>query len=279
MRIDGHQHYWEPARDDYGWLMPDKGILYRDYLPQHLKPHLDEHRMARTIVVQAAPTVEETVYMLGLSERDPSIAGVVGWLDFEAPTFAEIFEKLRANPKFVGVRPMIQDLPEDWLLRPQVVAHMKLLEAEGFPVDLQLRPFLMDAAAALLEQVPKLRAVVDHIAKPEPGEPVDQWALRMKRLADYPNVYCKISGLVPEVYGAAWSAEQIKPYVSAVLACFGPERVFFGSDWPVCLLSATYDQVVSLAESLLPDEWTEAQRDGFWGGNAAAFYRLSADNA
>jgi L-fuconolactonase len=273
MRIDAHQHYWEPRRGDYGWLTPDTGLLYADYLPAQLEPLLAQHRLDYTVLVQAAPTVEETRYMLALSDAHPTIAGVVGWLDFESPDFAGQLAELRKHPHFVGVRPMIQDLPADWLLRDTVVANMRHIAERQFPIDLQLRPFLLDSAVKLLEQVPTLRAVIDHIAKPVYGREFEAWRLAMERLAGFPNMMCKLSGMVPE-RREAWTAEPWKPYVRTIIELFGAERIMFGSDWPVCLVSATYEQVCDALASLLPPEWDASQLEAVWGGNAARFYRL-----
>ncbi|MDF2714708.1 MAG: putative TIM-barrel fold metal-dependent hydrolase [Paenibacillus sp.] len=277
MRIDAHQHYWEPARGDYGWLQPDKGILYKDYLPQQLEPILRLHRLQYSVAVQAAPTVEETRYLLALSDAHPTIAGVVGWLDFESPSFKEQLAELRRHPRFVGVRPMIQDLPADWLLRPAVIGHMRCLEEERFPIDLQLRPHLLESAVTLMELVPKLCAVIDHIAKPVYGQSFQEWQGSIRRLAAYPNMMCKLSGMVPETAGTAWDIDEWKPYVELVLDSFGPDRVMFGSDWPVCLLSATYEQVYESLSALLPANWDEAEREGVWGRNAELFYRLQVE--
>lgn len=273
MRIDAHQHYWEPRRGDYGWLTPDKGILYDNFLPSRLEPLLQKHRIDCTVLVQAAPTVEETRYMLALSDAHPTIAGVVGWLDFESPQFAEMLDDLRLHPRFVGVRPMIQDLPADWLLRDAVMDNMRHLESLKFPIDLQLRPHLLDSAVKLMEDVPELCAVVDHIAKPVYGQRTAEWQHAMERLAAYPNTMCKLSGMVPERQ-ESWSVEPWKPYVQCVLDSFGANRVMFGSDWPVCLISATYEQVYDSLNMLLPESWDETMREGVWGRNAAKFYRL-----
>jgi L-fuconolactonase len=273
MRVDAHQHYWEVSRNDYGWLTADKGILYNNYLPQQLTPLLQKHKLQFSVAVQAAPTMDETRYLLTLSDRVPSLIGVVGWLDFESPLFRDSFAELSKHPRFVGVRPMIQDLPEDWLLRPAVVDNMGFLEREQFPVDLQLRPHLFESVMMLMMQVPNLKAVIDHIAKPVWDEPLESWKSSMKRLSEYPNMVCKLSGLVPE-RTAPWTVDQLRPYVEHIIGIFGYDRVLFGSDWPVCLLSASYDQVVDALNELLPREWSDQQREGVWGNNAMKFYRL-----
>ncbi|MBM7564217.1 amidohydrolase family protein [Paenibacillus sacheonensis] len=275
MRIDAHQHYWSIARTDYGWLTPETGVLYRDYQPDELKPLLEEHGLDASIVVQAAPTTEETEYMLSLADREPAIAGVVGWLDFEGDSFDRDYRRFRANPKFVGVRPMIQDLPSEWLLRERVVERFRLLAAERFPVDLQANPRHLPFIADLLQQVPDLQAVIDHLAKPmmDRGE-LEPWASQMSAIANYPGVMCKLSGMVPDKHDPAWSEAVIRPFAAHAIRVFGPKRVMFGSDWPVCLNAATYAQVRELASSLLGEGLTEEAKQDVYGGNAARFYRL-----
>ena len=273
-RIDAHQHYWTLARDDYGWLTPAVGRIYDDFLPDRLKPHLEKHGMDGTILVQAAPTRAETEFMLELADKEPTILGVVGWLDFESDRFVSEWEELAAHPKFAGIRPMIQDLPSDWILRGKVLEHVRFLADRGFPIDLQANPRHLPYLFELMSRVPHLAGVIDHLGKPDkdPGG-AEAWRVHMKRLAAYPGLMCKLSGMVPEKDGATWSAEEIVPRARFAIESFGPERVMFGSDWPVCLLSATYDEVVELFEmcvgALSPEE-----REDVCGRNALRFYRL-----
>ncbi|QTH45303.1 amidohydrolase family protein [Cohnella sp. LGH] len=277
MRVDSHQHYWSIARTDYGWLTPDTGILYRDYLPEHLHGHLRKHGFERTVLVQAAPSVEETYYMLRLGEQDPTIAAVVGWLDFESDSadFGLKLEELRRHTLFAGIRPMIQDLPADWMQREQVVANFRMVAETGVPVDFQLQPWLLDSCNKLMEQVPHLRAVIDHIAKPRmDGMGKSEWVRGLERLASYPGIMCKLSGMVEGSEKEVWSKSQVAPFAYEAIRLFGPNRLMFGSDWPVCLLAADYDDVVELAESMLPQNWNDQEKAAFWGGNAAAFYQI-----
>jgi len=273
LRVDAHQHYWEPKRGDYGWLTPGLDAMYRDFLPEQLEPLLGKYRMDGSVAVQAAPTVEETNYLLVLSDTHPSILGVVGWLDLESPGFAEALARQREHPKFVGIRPMIQDLPDDWLLGESVAGSMRILERQRFPVDLQLRPHLLGSAVKLMERVPELAAVIDHLAKPDWGRSPVRWQEAIRRMAEYPNVMCKLSGMVPESRDR-WDAGTWKPYVSYILDVFGPDRVMYGSDWPVCLWSADYDRVYESLAGLLPAGPEDSGWAGLWGDNAARFYGL-----
>ncbi|MFD0716995.1 amidohydrolase family protein [Paenibacillus sp. GCM10027626] len=276
MNIDAHQHYWQPARGDYGWLQPASGCLYADFMPEQLKPLLTRHQFDRSIIVQAAPTVAETEFLLAIAAKEDTVAGVVGWLDLTARDFIGQWERLLENPRFVGLRPMIQDLPSEWILRERVVEHLRILADAGFPLDLQANPRHLPYLLRLFEQVPHLRAVVDHLAKPniEDGA-MEPWAAQMTAIAAYPNTMCKLSGMVPERQNASWSTASIVPFAAHAIAIFGAERVMFGSDWPVCLLSASYDQVVELHEACLPAAWGEAERANVCGRNAARFYRLA----
>lgn len=276
MIIDAHQHYWLTSRTDYGWLRPSVGKIYADYMPEQLKPLLRQFGIEKTVLVQAAPSLEETEFLLAIADREETVAGVVGWLDFESKTFEADWNRFRRHSKFVGVRPMIQDLPSEWVVRDVVVDHMKLLADAGFPVDLQANPRHLTYLLRLLEQVPHLRAVVDHLAKPQMQQgALEPWATGMAGLAACPGLYCKLSGMVPEVDDAPWTAESIRPFAEAALGAFGPKRVLFGSDWPVCLKSASYGEVVALFESCLGPDIDEDVRRDVYGNNAIQFYGLS----
>lgn len=275
MRIDAHQHYWITSRTDYGWLQPSLGRIYADFMPERLKPSLKKHGIGKTVIVQAAPTVEETEFLLQIADREPSVAGVVGWLDMEADGFEREWARLRQHPKFIGLRPMIQDLPSEWLVKHQVLRHFQLLADAGFPVDLQANPRHLPYITELLKLAPELRAVVDHLAKPPIGEGLlEPWGSHMRQIAEYPNTMCKLSGMVPERLDAPWSIEAIRPFARCVIEAFGKKRVMFGSDWPVCLFSATYDQVVELFVACLGEGWTDEEKSAVYGGNAARFYGL-----
>lgn len=276
MRIDAHQHYWKLERGDYGWLTPEAGILYRDFGPTHLAPELQMHRIDATIVVQAAPTVAETEYMLALCEHEPTLAGAVGWIDPEADDFETTLVRLKESPYFLGIRPMLQDMADDaYIVRPKVIESLRQLVKHDVALDLLVRPRQLPYAVRMLELVPGLRVIVDHIAKPDiAGQATEPWLEHMKAVAAYPNVYCKLSGMVTEADHSNWQTEDMVPYVRLVCDMFGPERVVFGSDWPVCLLAASYDRVVELLEAALPPDWTAKQLEGVFGGNAAAFYGI-----
>ena len=276
MRIDAHQHYWKVSRGDYGWMSPDMTVLYRDYQPADLEPLLKANGIDRTVVVQAAPTVAETEYLLDLADRHESSAKVVGWLDMESDDFAKELDRLARRPKFAGIRPMIQDLPDDaWMLRPAVLKNLAVLADRGFTFDFLIHPRHLDYALEVVRRVPGLRCVVDHIAKPDIKRGVlDPWRDGIARLAEHPNVYCKLSGMVTEADHDKWTSDDLRPFARHAVACFGYERIMFGSDWPVCLLAATYDQVVAACRDILADDLTPEREKAVFGGNAARFYGI-----
>ncbi|MDQ6421580.1 amidohydrolase family protein [Paenibacillus sp. LHD-117] len=276
MRIDAHQHYWKLDRNDYGWLTPESPTLYRDYLPNDLIASLARNGISKTIVVQAAATVEETEFLLSLCKTYDSIAGVVGWLDFEQDDFVQSFERLRQDSYFVGVRLMLQSIDAmAFLENPLVIHHLKWLEKAGFPVDLLIRADQFPAILNILKLVPRLNAVIDHIGKPKIIEREESpWKEWITEVAEYSQIYCKLSGMVTEGNMTDWEESDFRFYVEHVIQAFGAKRVMFGSDWPVCLLAASYDQTVGIVNHNLPSELTEQQVDDIFGHNAIRFYQL-----
>lgn len=277
MIIDSHQHFWNPARGDYDWMPKGDPVLDRVYRPADLAGTLVSHRIDGTVLVQAAATVSETEYMLGLADASDFIKGVVGWVDFENGADRKVLERLKGHPKFKGVRPMIQDIPDDdWMLRPDVqwayaaLADLDLtFDALGFPRH--LANFL-----TVLKRYPKLRVVIDHCMKPVIRDHSPQnftfWAEGIVRLAEETSATIKFSALITEAK-PDWSEETLRPYVDHILKVFGPERIMWGSDWPVCRLRAEYDRWFQAAQALtahLPD----ADRARIYGGTANAFYGL-----
>jgi L-fuconolactonase len=276
MRIDAHQHYWSVERGDYGWLTPEIPALYRDFLPEHLEAHLDNHKLDGTIAVQAAATLAETDYLLSLSDSSDSILGVVGWLDLADPDYRSHYERFAKHPKFAGFRVMIQEMPDAGeVLKPGFVEALAFFAEKGVPVDLLVVSHQLEPVLELLDLVPGLHAVIDHIAKPRIREGIlEPWRSQMTRIAAFPNLYCKLSGMVTEADHGNWKPEDFTAYIRHALDVFGPERVMFGSDWPVCLLAADYDEVVRVLEAGLPESWTEENRKRLYGLNAKEFYKI-----
>lgn len=276
MRIDAHQHYWKPSRDDYEWLTPELPILYRDFMPGDLAEQLQKHRINKTVVVQAAPTLEETEFLLSLCSHHDTLAGVVGWLDFEADNFQEMFLTLRENPYFIGIRLMLQDIDASaYVLRTRIIEHLIYLTKHDFPVDLLIKASQLPTIVNLLEQIPDLKAVIDHIGKPQIAKQQrGPWQELISEVATYPNVYCKLSGMVTEADFTNWNEADFNYYIYHVIQSFGMKRVMFGSDWPVCLLAASYSQVVDILLHNLPNTITNDEMDDIFGHNASRFYNL-----
>ena len=276
MHIDAHQHFWSLNRGDYDWLTPDMVPLYRDFLPSDLKPDLDGAGIGGTILVQAAPTVAETEYLLRLAQRYDFIKGVVGWVDMADSSAPGELERLRQHPKFCGIRPMLQDITQtDWILRPNLGMVFEALLANHLTFDALITPRHLPTIQRLLQQQPNLRIVIDHGAKPAIGAAAWQpWADDLAKVASYRNVSCKLSGLITECADNQ-SADTIETYAQHILRCFGPDRVMFGSDWPVCLLKSSYEAWASLAARYIRDAFGK-EANGALGQNALDFYRPSA---
>jgi L-fuconolactonase len=272
-RVDAHQHFWNPARGDYGWLdaVPS---LRRVYGPADLSPHLHNSRFEGTVLVQAAPTLHETEYLLGIADATPLVLGVVGWADFEKPHDRRHMERLAKHPKLCGFRPMIQDLPDDrWMLRFDVRWAFGALEELGLVFDALVFPRHLEHLLRLLQQHPGLVAVIDHGAKPNiRGGQFDHWAAMMKRIAADTNACCKLSGLATEA-SADWTIEVLRPYVEHLLDVFGPARLIFGSDWPVATLATGYERWVTALEQLT-SQLSGEERASIFGGTAARIYGL-----
>ena len=279
MLIDAHQHYWTPSRGDYFWMPKGHPVLDRQYMPHDLAPELKAAGVEKTVLVQAAPTINETEFMLGVADASPSVAKVVGWVDFENKADLRHLERLKAHPKFAGVRPMIQDIDDvDWMLRKDVQWAFDALididltfDALGFSRHLQ--NFL-----TIFERYPKLRVVVDHCMKPQirdQGTAKDEfifWSEGMGRIARETSAFCKLSALVTEDV-EAWSTGRLRPYAEFVLQAFGPNRVMWGSDWPVCRLRCEHGEWLSSAHQLC-DGFSVDDKAQIFGGTAARFYGI-----
>lgn len=280
MKVDAHQHYWKISRDDYGWITPDLPRLYRNFLEDDLLPDLHACQISKTIVVQAAPTIEETDFILSLSEQSETIAGVVGWLDLDDPSYKKQLERFQQHPKFVGIRVMIQDMEDETtILQQHYVDAFSYFEQIDLPIDLLVTSNQLEAVCQLLKQT-SIRAVIDHMAKPEIAQGITEpWKQQMAEIAQYPNIYCKISGMVTEADHQSWRQEDFIPYVHHIVDVFGPNRLMYGSDWPVCLLAASYTDVHDICEATLPTNLTTQQRKNIFGQNAIDFYKvkLSSD--
>ena len=276
MRIDSHQHFWDLDLLSYSWMPADPSPLRRNFLPQDLKPKLERNRFDGSVVVQATTQAEETGWLLNLADENPFILGVVAWADLTSPDLGHTLDRLQKRPKFKGLRHPVQDEADDrWLLRRDVIDGLRELERRGIPYDLLLRPQHLAIVPELVEKLPDLPMVIDHIAKPLIAQHVMQgWAEDMERIAQIPHMHVKLSGMITEADPGKWTAEDLRPYVQHVLRLFGPDRMMFGSDWPVCLLAGSWKEVLAAFTQSLGAQPVEV-RDKILGGTAQRFYRLA----
>jgi L-fuconolactonase len=277
MQIDAHQHFWHPGRGDYGWMPKDDPILSRPYAPAELWPQLQAAGVEATVLVQAAPSIAETEYMLGIADATPWVRGVVGWIDFENPRDLAELQRLSGHPKFKGVRPMIQDLPDDaWMLREDVQWAFRAICDLGLRFDALGFPRHLAHFLTILKRYPTMQVVVDHCMKPQIREKSAAhfrfWADGMARIADETAAVVKFSALITEA-DADWTVDDLRPYTDHVFDVFGAERVMWGSDWPVCRLRGEYADwrhaALTLTQGL-----SEVDRALIYGGTAAGFYAL-----
>jgi L-fuconolactonase len=278
--VDAHHHVWDVSRRDYRWMDgPWADPIRRTFTVDELADVARPHGIRQTVVVQALADLGETIELLAVAAGHPLVAGVVGWADLTDPGIAGVLAGLRAAPggdRLVGIRAMVQDEPDpDWLRRADVRRGLRAVADAGLVYDLLVRPAQLPAAAAVLPDHPELTVVLDHGGKPEiAAGRVEPWASLVAELAALPSLACKVSGLVTEAQPAgarpgSWTVEQIAPYVRRLVALFGPDRLLFGSDWPVCLLAAGYGRAVELAERTLA-----GLPEAVFGANARRVYRL-----
>ena len=278
MIVDAHQHFWRLDRSDYGWLQPQLGILYRDYLPQDFEPLLGANDVGATVLVQAAATENETRYLLELATAHPFIAGVVGWVEFEADDAAQRMAALVAcgHGRLKGLRPMLQDIADpQWILKPQLDAAFAAMIEQDLTFDALATPQLLRPVMERLRRHPDLRAIIDHAGKPDiAGGAFSLWAEDIARLAGETAACCKLSGLLTEAHAGA-GVDALDRYVAHVFACFGPKRVVWGSDWPVLNRASDYGRWLAVARELVRRHAPGYETEVF-GTNAIALYGLEA---
>lgn len=276
LRIDAHQHFWHYAPEQFGWIDSSMQVLRRDFLPEHLKLETDRNGVHGVVAVQARESLDETRWLLGLSQANSFIRAVVGWVPLTGPGVEDAIGPLLARGPLRGVRHILQAEADDrYMLRDDFNRGISALRGFDLAYDILILERHLPYAIEFVDRHPDQLFIVDHIAKPRIGEGViAPWRERMRALALRPNVFCKLSGLVTEANWGAWSEAQLKPYFDTVLDAFGPRRVMFGSDWPVCLLATSYAgwfEIVSKWIAAL----TESERRAILGGTAAKAYRIS----
>jgi L-fuconolactonase len=280
MRVDAHQHFWQLSRFHYPWMGPRLATLARDFGPADLVPLAASCHIDRTVLVQTISSTDETRWFLRLADENPIIGGVVGWVDLADPAIDEVLDEFSEHPKFVGVRHQAHDEANDrWLLQEDVMRGLARLAAREIPYDLLVFPRHLTVAIELARSLPDLALVVDHLAKPAIARHAwDEWAGPLAQLAKFPRVACKLSGMITEADWHDWRALDLRPYVLHAIACFGPERLMFGSDWPVCLLAGSYQQAHDAAAECTAG-LSAGEQAAIFGETAARVYRLKRATA
>jgi len=275
-RIDAHQHFWRYHRDTHAWIGDTMAALKRDFLPADLQPLLAAAGFDGCVAVQAQQHVAETAWLLQLADRFPFIRGVVGWIDLCAPNVAAALAALAAHSRLRGVRHVVQDEADDrFMLRPDFQRGIAALAPLGLVYDILIYARQLPTAIELVQRFPRQPFVLDHIAKPNiRAGRLDEWRSDIIRLATYPNVTCKLSGMVTEADWQAWQADDFTPYLDVVLEAFGAQRLLIGSDWPVCTLAGSYADVVAVVTNHVA-RLSPSERDAVCGDNAVRVYNLA----
>lgn len=275
MYIDAHQHFWLYNSTEYAWLDDSMAALRRNFLPADLEPELCAQGFGGSVVVQTRQTLEETRWLLEIAEQNESVLGVVGWADLRSTDIRSRLRALTANRKLVGLRHIVQSEPDDrFLLQPDFLRGVSALEEFDLAYDILIYTKHLPVAIEFVQRFPRQRFVLDHLAKPpiKSGE-IDLWAKGIRELAGFPHVFCKLSGLVTEADWQHWTPAHIRPYLDVAFQSFGAERLMIGSDWPVCLVAASYTRVVDIVKDYIRDLPPESQA-AVLGGNAQRFWRL-----
>lgn len=276
MRIDSHQHFWRYNPEEYGWITDKMNILKKDYLPEDLSPLLREAGFDGTVAVQARQSVEETAWLLKLSDEHDFIKGVVGWVDLRSPRVTDELGRFAPHPKLKGVRHVVHDEPDDdFMLKSEFLRGLGRLTEHGLTYDLLLFPRHLPVAKEVVRKFPGRKFVLDHVAKPDiKGHKLSPWDGDIRELASFPEVYCKLSGMVTEAAWKEWRYEDFVPVLDVIFEAFGPDRLMVGSDWPVCTLAGAYSEVMRIVTAYLESHPPKV-RDKILGENAKEFYGLA----
>jgi len=275
MRIDAHQHFWRYHPDEYNWIDDSMFALRRDFLPADLRPELLAIDFDACVAVQARQTLQETRWLLQLSDSTPFIAGVVGWADLRAENVRDQLGEFSKNPKFLGVRHIVQAERDDrFLLRPDFLRGIAALEEFDLTYDILIYPRQLPVAIEFVHRFPKQRFVLDHLGKPLiKAETIEPWSSHIRELAKFPNVFCKLSGMVTEADWKSWKPAHFQPYLETALQSFGPDRLMIDSDWPVCKVAGSYRQVMALVLDFL-ENYPRDVVDQILGSSAQRFWKL-----
>jgi L-fuconolactonase len=272
--IDAHQHFWSYDRTEYAWIDESMAAIRRDFLPPDAKREMDAAGMSGSVAVQARQTLQETRWLLDLARDFPFIRGVVGWIDLQGDVDAQL-ACFAGDGALVGVRHIVQGEPDGFLQRSSFLAGIARLEPAGLAYDILVFARQLPEAVAFARRFPRQRFVLDHLGKPDVrGGGHQEWQRHLRELAALPNVCCKLSGLVTEADWRAWTPGQLRPYIDTALDAFGPDRIMIGTDWPVCLVAASYSEAIGLVRDAL-GEYSAAEQQRMLAGTAIEFWNLS----
>ncbi|TNJ46244.1 amidohydrolase family protein [Tamlana fucoidanivorans] len=276
MVIDSHQHFWNYEPKKHDWIDDSMKTIRRDFLPQDLQRVYTENKIDGCIAVQADQTLAETNFLIELAAKNNFIKGVVGWVDFRDETTIEsVLEQYKQFDIIKGFRHVVQGEPDhNFLLRQNFKNGIAHLEKHNFTYDILVFPYQLGAVLEFVKSFPNQKFVIDHIAKPYIKDGFyEGWAVLIKEIAKHENVYCKLSGMITEADFNSWTPEQIYPYMDVVLQAFGPKRILFGSDWPVCLVAGNYSKVKQLVTNFIAP-LSSSEHEAIMGKNAVEFYNL-----
>lgn len=275
MTIDAHQHFWKYSPEEYAWIDDSMSVIGKDFLPPDLAPLLKKAGISGCVAIQAAQTEAETRFLLDLSHKHPFIMGVVGWLDMLDPNLAERVEVYLSVNTFKGVRHTVQSEPNGYMTAPAFIKGLRTLGSYGLTYDLLISEGQLGEAFQLISQLPDQDVVIDHIAKPNIRiQSYAHWSRWMKKISVFPNVSVKLSGMITEADWSRWKKDDLKPYLDFCIETFGPERLMFGSDWPVCLLASDYSAVVAVVQDHICT-LSQTDQNAVLGQTAIRFYKLN----
>jgi L-fuconolactonase len=275
MRIDSHQHFWQYDAVEFDWISEEMSAIRRDFLPGDLAAEFERNGLDGSVAVQARQSADETHWLLGLANENPMIKAVVGWIDLCADDLEAQLSEYKGQAKLKGFRHVIQGEPDGYMLQPNFIRGVTLLADYGYSFDILILSRQLAEACELVKKLPVMKLVVDHIAKPDiAGMQWEGWHESMTELALHEHVYCKLSGMVTEADWHNWKQADFQQYMQHVLTKFGSDRTMFGSDWPVCKVAGSYQDVLSLVEIHLQG-FSEKDAENVLGNTASTFYRLS----
>jgi len=272
--IDTHQHFWNYEAQKQDWINEDMQAIRKDFLPADLAIVLKENKVEGCISVQADQSLQETEFLLAQAKANNFIQGVVGWVDLCDPKMEQSLEKYATENLLKGFRHIVQGEVDGFMLQTNFIHGLKKIQVQNYTYDLLIYAHQLKEANAMVKQLPTLPIVIDHIAKPniKAGE-IENWEKEIKQIAQYPNVYCKISGMVTEANWNCWTIADLQPYLDSVVAAFGTERIMFGSDWPVCLVASSYSKWLQLVQNYF-NTFSNSEQEAIFAGNAIKFYKL-----